>query len=448
MKRTPTCKELLLQGRDITFIDGVAYDVTDFIRLHPGGDILRSVANGNDGTVMYYSSHFTLPAPDRLKGVKRLEISPDECERIPYRFNNDPNGFYTQLKLAVRDHFKSRGIAYGKPSPAARFVFVVNMVAFLIAMYLSYVVGLTAFSLVMGMLSWYFAGVLVHDHGAHRTLADKRNRWANGFFTFLNGLTFPGAFESHFLYSHAGHHSAVHHPVLDSDDYLLYPLVRWSNARQRHWFHRYQHIYWPFAYMIYLSSYISKAFSRSAQVNWWKQHNHSYRARKSVKFRLLVLQGLVFHIALPVFMLGWLGVINAFLFVLTYSVGALFFATVSHLIMPNGPSNRLHPDREEWAYNIVATSGDYMVDSVLWHYLSGGFNIHGLHHLLPAIHPSHLREIYPLYRNLCRLHGYPMTELTGLREVAVTFTKTMRQLGQQDASEWTSRNVDHSPEIS
>jgi linoleoyl-CoA desaturase len=446
MKQGQTCKELLRQGRDITFIDGVAYDVTDFIRLHPGGEVLRSVANGNDGTAMYYSSHFTVPAPDRVKGVKRLDLSPDECVRIPYRFNNDPNSFYVELKLAIRDHFKSHGIAYWKPSKTARFMLVANMVAFFIAMYFSYVVGITGFSLVMGVLSWHFAGVLVHDHGAHRTLADRRNRWANTLFTFLNGLTFPGAFESHFFYSHAGHHSAVHHPVLDSDDHLIYPLVRWSDARPRYWFHRYQHIYWPFAYMVYLSAYIAKTFSRSRQVDWWKRHNHSYRARKSLKFRLLVLQWLVFHVAIPVIMLGWLGLLNVIVFVLSYSVGALLFATVSHLINPDGQIRRDHPDRDQWAYNVVANSGDYKVDSTFWYYLSGGFNIHGLHHLLPAIHPSHLRGIYFIYRDLCLRHGYPITEMTGIRDLLVAFSKTMRRLGRQDETRWVAPDITQNSE--
>lgn len=435
MTRTPTCKELLLAGRDITFIDGVAYDVTDFVRLHPGGEILRSVANGNDGTAMYYSSHFKVPAPDRVKGVKRLDLSPDECQQIPYRFSHSPDSFYAELKSAIREHFKSKGITYSKPTAASRILFVASVIAFLVSMYLSYVVGLTAFSIVMGLLSWHFAGLLVHDHGAHRTLAGKHNRWANGLFTFLNGLTFPGAFESHFFYSHAGHHSAVHHPVLDSDDHLIYPLVRWSEARPRLWHHRYQHIYWPLAYMVYLSSYIGKTFSRSPQVNWWKRHNHSHRARKSLKFRLLVLQWLAFHIALPSIMLGWTGLLNSVVFVLSYSVGGLFFATVNHLIMPKAQTHQAHPDREEWAFNVVATSGDYLVDSVLWYYVSGGFNIHGLHHLLPAIHPSHLRGIYPIYRELCLRRCYPSTELKSFPDVLEAFTETMRRLGQQDASE-------------
>lgn len=180
MNRVLTCKELLKQGRDITFINGQAYDVTDFIRHHPGGEVLCSVAHGNDGTAMYYSSHFTLPPLEHVKGVKRIDLPVDECVKIPYSFSDSPDSFYGELKRAIQNHFKANEVVYWKPSKQSRIMFVVSMIVFLISMYFSYVEGLTVFSVVMGVLSWHFAGVLVHDHGAHRTLADKKmNRPGN-----------------------------------------------------------------------------------------------------------------------------------------------------------------------------------------------------------------------------------------------------------------------------
>lgn len=396
---------LLNRGRYITKIDNIYYDVTDFIKYHPGGEVIKGVCNGNDGTAMFKSSHFNLPNIEDIKLIKKINIS-DNQSISKYEFNSDENCFYNDLKRDIQYYFKQRNIDYSIPSLSSRIVFMINILLFFLCLYGSYFQGYLIYSVLMGLLSWNFAGTLVHDHGAHRINVKKNNKIGSFIMTCLNSITFPGALETHFIFSHYGHHSSIHDKELDSDNHLIYPLVRWSPHWKKLWFHKYQHLYWPLGYAIYLYFYFSKAYSSDENINWWRKHNHAYRARYNFKFKLLYFI-MFMHILVPLYNLGFLGLLNTMIFFAVYSAGGLFFATVNHLVSQNPFDTPEHVDKNQWAYNVVATSADYLINDPLATYLSGGFNLHGLHHLFPSIHPSHLASIYHIYEEKCKQYSYP-----------------------------------------
>ncbi len=425
-----TLKELLKRGRYITKINGEVYDITDFIPIHPGGNIIKGIANGNDGTAMFYSSHFNLPDIESTYGVKKIELNDDNIITSPLNFNYNEQSFYFKLKTDIRNYFEDNYIDYRVPSSFARLCFTINISLFLYFYYLSYVQGCITFSILMGILSWNFAGVLTHDHGAHGTNCDRHNIVGNFIMSLLNSLCFPGAFETHFIHSHHAHHAMVHDPELDSDENLLYPLVRLNEKHKRLWFHKYQHLYWPFAFMVYLFSYIGQTFAKKKH-NWWRRHNHLYRPSVSLKFKILVLSFVVFHLMIPVYNNGlFIGIIAYLLFLFTYSMGGLFFAIVSHYI--GRRKEFIHPNEKYWDFHTVNKSGDYMVNSLLTHYVSGGFNVHGLHHLFPTIHPSHLGSIYPLYEKRCKEFNYPYINIKSWRELIKIYLYSLYRLGNTD----------------
>ncbi|CAH6419198.1 Fatty acid desaturase [uncultured virus] len=443
-------KDLIRKGRYITRIDGVYYDVTDFIQYHPGGEVIKGVCNGNDGTAMFKSSHFNLP---NIKDFKRIvEIGKEPHDLPKYEFNDDSESFYNSLKTDIAHYFRTHNIDYTVPTLSSRIIFILNIILFFMCLYGSYIQGYLICSILMGILSWNFAGTLVHDHGAHRVNVKKNNVIGNLIMTCLNSITFPGALETHFIYSHYGHHSSIHDKELDSDNHLIYPLMRWSPHWNKLWYHRYQHLYWPIAYSMYLYFYFSKAFSPDKRINWWKKHNHSHRAKFNYKF-IFLLFILTLHVVIPVYNFGLYGLLNVMIFIAIYSCGGLFFATVNHLISDSPLDNNLeikksssqtmifvgnnrmvitnedHKDRNEWAYNVVATSPDYLINDFFATYISGGFNLHGLHHLLPSIHPSHLSKVYHIYQAKCRQHGYPLIVINSWRELFRRYTYYLYRLG-------------------
>ena len=221
----------------------------------------------------------------------------------------------------------------------------------------------------------------------------------------------------------------VHDVELDSDENLLYPLVRLHTGHKRLWFHKYQFLYWPLAFSVYLISYISQTF-RSKKNNWWRRHNHLYRPTVSSKFKVLVLSFIIFHVTVPVYYNGIIrGILSYLLFLFTYSTGGLFFALINHYI---GHSIVIdHPDKNKWCFNTVQRSGDYLVDNKYIHYISGGFNVHGLHHLFPTIHPSHLPDIYHLYEKRCIEFEYPYINIKSFSYTFIQFIYNLYILGSR-----------------
>ncbi len=424
-------RDLLRKGRHITRIDGINYDITNFVDKHPGGDIIKGIANGNDGSAMFHSSHLRLPNLERMPGVRRIFLEEEEIVTSPLGFSSDKSDFYNVLKVDVENYFTSHQIDYTLPTLTAQLLFWFNMCLFFNFMYLSYVEGWSIFSVLMGILSWNFAGTLVHDHGAHRTTVSKKNWWSNFGMSALASVCFPGAFETHFLYSHYAHHTMVHHEELDSDENLIYPLMRLHEKYPRWWFHRYQHYYWPIAFAVYLFSYIGQTFL-PRNSNWWKRHNHLYRPTKSFKFKLLLVSFFVVHLLLPVYFNGLRGLLCYLIFLLTYSMGGFFFATVNHYVgNPKEGTEGTSESRRDWAYHTAIKSGDYLVESTLAHYISGGFNVHGLHHLFPSIHPSHLSSIYHLYEIRCLEHNIPYVRIESWRQLFRTYLENIRRLGSE-----------------
>jgi stearoyl-CoA desaturase (delta-9 desaturase) len=57
----------------LTCINGVVYDVTDFIDDHPGGRDLIQKSLGIDATDLYHGSHLHSPHADNI--LKGLQVS-------------------------------------------------------------------------------------------------------------------------------------------------------------------------------------------------------------------------------------------------------------------------------------------------------------------------------------------------------------------------------------
>jgi len=125
----------------------------------------------------------------------------------------------------------------------------------------------------------------------------------------------------------------------------------------------------------------------------------------------------VLHICVPIWHLGWvMGLFTYLLYFVIYGMGSFFVSTVPHMIQDELPP---HECDAIWSYQVVKNTCDYMRDSSLVRHLSGGFNIHCLHHLLPSIHGSHLPSVYPIFVSLCSKYGYPYKNITSAKELLV-----------------------------
>jgi cytochrome b involved in lipid metabolism len=90
------------RGRKFTVIEGVVYDITDYIAKHPGGQLIES-AVGMDSTVLFSNHHpFTEKARQTLKQfeVKDRTVAKGEC----YPHSSFYDELVARLKVSAFDY--------------------------------------------------------------------------------------------------------------------------------------------------------------------------------------------------------------------------------------------------------------------------------------------------------------------------------------------------------
>lgn len=256
---------------------------------------------------------------------------------------------------------------------------------------------------------------------------------------FWNKLLFQLSFQlqGNNAYVWGKNHNESHHlytNVEGSDiDVLNNPVFRMTDTQPLKWFHRYQHIYAPFLYLLYsLNWFLFRealmAFnysSRTITISIPK-----WEVVKLVFFKLFYI---FYMIILPVLILpfGWQNVLLAFL--LNHFMISIIFVGVlgvSHL------SDYVHHPKADEKGNIamswpklqLLTSVDYNSASPFFNWTLGGFNAHALHHLLPNVSHVHYLKILPIFRELCDKHHITYMEMP-YRQALVSHFRFLKQMG-------------------
>ena len=183
------------------------------------------------------------------------------------------------------------------------------------------------------------------------------------------------------------HHFAPNVKEYDSDLQIT-NLIRVAPDMNYKWFHRFQHIYAPFAYSSYSLYWIFIKDFVLLFRKWRKD-------RLSLKYTLSFIIQKIFYFSImliiPVLFTGQkIGIILlGFLFMhLVQSVFLLFTFFMTHHV-----EGTIYPETDDlgviqtsWLKNQVLSSNDMHPFSKSANFLLGGFNNHIAHHLFPHIH--------------------------------------------------------------
>lgn len=336
--------------------------------------------------------------------MKKLQFSKDEG-----------SAFYKELREKIDDYFLSNNI-----SRTGNYIMVFKIVLYISLSVLFYflmiqtttIFSFIAFYLLMGLSVLLTAFNVSHD--AAHGVAVKSRFWNNLLFQFSFNLQGNNAYvwgknhtESHHLYTN----------VEGSDiDVLNNPAVRMTDTQPLKWFHRFQHIYVPFLYLLYsLNWFLFREtlmlFNYSSRTI--KIHIPRTEVIKLIVFKLVYI---FYMVILPILILplSWKMVLIAF--VLNHFMISLIFTGVlgvSHL-----SDYVAHPKPDEngkldisWPKLQMVTSVDYNAGSTFFNWTLGGFNAHALHHLLPNICHVHYLKILPIFREVCKKHGIVYMEM-------------------------------------
>lgn len=260
------------------------------------------------------------------------------------------------------------------------------------------------FFILFGFSSLLFAFNFSHDFSHNTIFKSKKNN--NLCFTFT--YTIVGAHAEAWKQRHIqSHHYAPNVEDYDSDLQIT-NLIRVIPNSKHFWFHRFQHIYAPFAYMTYSLFWIFIKdfvilFSKDEYTNKKGIKYHlSFWTQKAVYINYILILPLLFvpqnwHIVLLGFLLMHFlqSLFLLFTFFMTHHVETTEYPTTDE----NGYI------KTSWLMNQIKSSNDMHPFSETANFLLGGFNNHIAHHLFPHYHHIHYPKLNIILYNILRTNN-------------------------------------------
>lgn len=243
-----------------------------------------------------------------------------------------------------------------------------------------------------GFVSLLIAFNFSHDF-SHNTIF-KSKKLNNLCFIFIYALI--GAHAEAWKKRHINsHHYAPNVEDYDSD-LKITKLIRVTPSSKHFWYHKYQHIYAPFAYTTYSLFWV---FIKDFVILFSKD---KYTEKKDLPYHLSFWAQKIFYLTFilvfPILFSNqtWSIVLIGFLLMhLTQSLFLLFTFFMTHHV-----EETEYPTTDEkgyintsWIMNQIKSSNDMHPFSNTANFILGGFNNHIAHHLFPHYHHIHYPEL-------------------------------------------------------
>jgi linoleoyl-CoA desaturase len=283
-----------------------------------------------------------------------------------------------------------------------------------------------------GFISLLFAFNFAHDFSHNTIFKNKQlNHWAYAFIYTIKGAH-AEAWKSRHIHSH---HYAPNVEEYDSD-LKITRLIRVTPSSEKRWYHRFQHIYAPFAYTTYSLFWVFiKDF-----VILYSQDEFTDKKEKGFLYHLSFwVQKIVYISYILAFPLlfakqQWYVVIIGFLCMhLTQSLFLLFTFFMTHHV-----ESTSYPTTDEqgyintsWVMNQIRSSNDMHPFSQWANFVLGGFNNHIAHHLFPHYHHIHYPAINKIVYQVLRENDIEPNQTTYWGGV-MSHLRLLKKMGQPD----------------
>jgi fatty acid desaturase/predicted heme/steroid binding protein len=384
--------------------DGRVYDITEFLRRHPGGRSILVPALGTDITDALESQHdgyvsriLRNEAMRAQFGIELLgELAPRD-DHNQYRIGlydyqsrreyQRPDPMADELRQAVYGYLRENKLPWKKRLPAAWSLLIFFYALYFGGMYMAFIRGSTSWALLLGPIIT-FAAVNVAHTVMHGGFTDSK-------IIKLLGRTIwdvVGYSSRCWDVEHQSHHQAPH-SMIDLQTAGA-TVVRFFEHQEYKPYHRYQMFYIWFVFILY-------------SPNSWFVHSYNTLFRyKCVPLREKIGHvaakgfGFVLPISLSFFLLDpGIAFLNLFLFAISKSYFSLFTLFIQH-----EDSYLAENANEPWSLRQIRTSATWYTNPLLQWFL-GYFNHHTEHHLFPGLNPALYPKIRPIVQAICEKNG-------------------------------------------
>jgi linoleoyl-CoA desaturase len=272
-------------------------------------------------------------------------------------------------------------------------------------------VAILIFAAIAGLLTGFLA-TLGHE-STHNALSEKK--WVN---TVMNTtLDLIGFSTKNYRNKHSVHHNFTNVSKTDPD-LDLGSLIRTDAAQSKYWFHKFQHLYFPFLYSV---SGIHLLFN---------PHNFTSFAKFN-SWLLKMTPHLVFFLILPILSHGiFLGLVSYGIFLV---LGGLYVSLLNqpmHFFLDSKiylPKNK--SINKEFALLMIDSTTSFYPQDRLTNFLTVGVNNHLIHSLFPNISSIHYPQLYSIVIEELKLENIVVNQYNSWRELFKSHILYLRQMG-------------------
>ena len=328
-------------------------------------------------------------------------------------FKRDDNNFNKKLNKEVYDSISASQISYAKMLLWLKLIIYLLLFSSSILTLFLNPYGNNLFWLILNYSAISIFGTLLAFNSAHDACHGtfSKKKW-------VNNLIFHFTFNSQGISARLWRirHLSSHHLFSNVDgcdaDIDDNPLIRLSPNHQKRWYMKYQHIYSPFLYTLYLAIWIfAKDFVYLNKKNLANLKNQNYPFWYTLELVLVKTIYFAYIVILPFYLLEFsLGQILLSYFIMLAIGSNIFIYTLitTHFTMetefPKTDINGFLP--YSFSEHQLMTSMDYHPKSEIATFIFGGFNCHAAHHLFPNLPHTIYPVISPVVQKVALDYNY------------------------------------------
>ena len=407
-------------------INNEVYDVSEFIKRHPGGsDIIESRA-GEDATSFFTAKHRNnKQVHERLSALKVGEII--ESERV--LANDFSEDFLTELidrcykEKLYRAPVWHRNIYFLTRAVNIIVFFACSLAALYAPIHWSAAIVLVMIQAVIGTSLF---GLLAHE-ATHRNF--PRNGFMKRLLTISWPIFWPFIIKNPLRYEHNSHHIKIGDPECDYEVAGFALFIRYSGRVKHTFLHNYQHKLAAVLYLFYANIITTIGGFHSG---FWSKHNRPINSEQALSLTTTFL----YFIIIPAIIHS-----SALWYVLLYLVyqctlyfGIYVGAAINHFV-PSVTKKIPAEHENKFGYYACHNTTNFCSSSPFWIWYTGGFNIQIEHHLIPFIPVENLTKMISIVKELCEKYGYPYHDYPTIRELWNDHYAYLQMMSESSQSE-------------
>jgi linoleoyl-CoA desaturase len=371
------------------------YDLTEFVKIHPGGiDMFDNLKTDCNITPMIYSYHKNPKA--NLELLPKYEVPLTDGLIIKYDTNYNYDEYCKLKKLVYQEMHENKIPLYWSNNEIAynSFMLSINLGVW------SY-----CFLNTNGLSYWWIVLLALINIGHNNLLFHETLHYTGFKNQMINRIIM--SWVSYPFFSVSGwkeRHNYLHHSFtnteydVDLDKNKL--LLRYSNTHAHYPHHRLQHMY--IGILCVLNGF-NKTIRRNIQLR---------------EYRSLIGIAFIYY---------WFGIKRALLLFGLFGFGYTFIAQLSHIHNECVQINT--HKKNDYLYNQISSTANFRTDNFITRFISYGLDIQIEHHLFPNIPHSSLRQIQHVVRRHCNENDIPYIEKSNMFQAIYSYIYYLRTLG-------------------